>query len=75
MLGQLLETFVLQDLRCHASWHDGEIRFSHFRDKDGAEAAGQKFIAGVVLYDGKISAGFGEGMHAIPIRMLWEWIE
>ncbi len=106
--GQLLETFVYQELRRHASWHDGDIRFSHFRDKDGAEvdlvlergsgqiagvevkaaatvsaadfrglrklkeAAGRKFTAGVVLYDGETSAGFGEGMHAIPIRTLWE---
>ncbi len=108
VLGQLLETFVYQELRRHASWHDGEIRFSHFRDKDGAEvdlvlergsgqiagvevkaaatvtsadfrglrklkeAAGRKFTAGVVLYDGESSARFGEGMHAVPIRMLWE---
>lgn len=108
LLGQLLETFVYQELRRHASWHDGEIRFSHYRDKDGAEvdlvveqgsaqiagveikaaatvtaadfrglrklkeAAGRKFTAGVVLYDGESSAGFGEGLHAIPIRTLWE---
>jgi predicted AAA+ superfamily ATPase len=108
LLGQLLETFVYNELRRHASWHDGEIRFSHYRDKDGAEvdlvlerrggqvagvevkaaatvtasdfrglrklkeAAGRKFTAGVVLYDGETSAGFGEGMHAIPIRTLWE---
>lgn len=108
LLGQLLETFVYQELRRHASWHDGEIRFSHYRDKDGAEvdlvlergggqiagvevkaaatvtaadfrglrklkeAAGRKFTAGVVLYDGETSAGFGEGLHAIPIRTLWE---
>ena len=108
LLGQLLETFVYQELRRHAGWHDGEVRFSHFRDKDGAEvdlvlergsgqiagvevkagatvtaadfrglrklrqAAGRKFAAGVVLYDGETSAGFGEGMHAVPIRTLWE---
>jgi predicted AAA+ superfamily ATPase len=106
--GQLLETFVYQELRRHASWHDGDIRFSHFRDKDGAEvdlvlergsgqiagvevkaaatviatdfrglrklkeAAGRKFTTGIVLYDGEASVGFGEGMHAVPIRMLWE---
>ena len=108
LLGQLLETFVYQELRRQAGWHDGEVRFSHFRDKDGAEvdlvlergsgqiagvevkaaatvttadfrglrklreAAGRKFTAGVVLYDGEASAGFGDGMHAIPIRTLWE---
>jgi len=36
-LGQLLETFVFQELRRQASWHEEEIRFYHFRDKDGAE--------------------------------------
>ena len=36
-LGQLLETFVFQELRRQASWHEDEIRFHHFRDKDAAE--------------------------------------
>lgn len=36
-LGQLLETFVFQELRRQASWNEAEIRFHHFRDKDGAE--------------------------------------
>ncbi len=37
MLGQLLETFVYQELRRQASWQDQEFRFHHFRDKDSAE--------------------------------------
>lgn len=108
VLGQLLETFVFQELRRQASWHHDEFRFHHFRDKDGAEvdivlergaqqiagvevkasatvtaadfrglrklkkAAGKRFAAGVVLYDGETSAPFGEGLHAVPIRALWE---
>lgn len=36
-LGQLLETFVCQELRRQASWHASPIRFHHFRDKDGVE--------------------------------------
>lgn len=51
-MGQLLETFVYQELRRQASWRDDEIRFYHLRDKDGNEVdivlergAGQ--IAGV----------------------------
>jgi len=107
-LGQLLETFVYQELRRQAGWHDDEMRFFHFRDKDGAEvdivvergahevagiqvkaaatvtsadfrglrklkhAAGKRFAAGVVLYDGEASASFGEGLFAVPIRALWE---
>jgi predicted AAA+ superfamily ATPase len=108
LLGQLLETFVFQELRRQASWRDEPIGFHHFRNKDGAEvdlvlergsgqlfgvevkasatvtpadfsglrslrtAAGSKFAGGVVLYDGESSAGFGDGLHAVPVRALWE---
>jgi predicted AAA+ superfamily ATPase len=108
MLGQLLETFVFQELRRLASWHETPVAFYHFRDKDGAEvdlvlergaselagievkasatvtaadfrglhklknAAGKRFVAGVVLYDGENTVGFGEAFYAVPIRMLWE---
>lgn len=107
-LGQLLETFVYQELRRQASWHQDETRLFHFRDKDGVEvdivlergarelagvevkaaatvtgadfrglrklkdAAGKRFAAGVVLYDGEASVSFGEGLFAVPIRTLWE---
>jgi len=37
LLGQLLETFVFQELRRQASWNEDLIRFHHFRDKDGYE--------------------------------------
>ncbi|MEX2467016.1 MAG: ATP-binding protein [Gemmatimonadota bacterium] len=109
-LGPLLETFVYQELRRQASWHEDPIRFHHFRDKDMAEvdivlerragqvagvevkaaatvtatdfrglrklreAAGKRFAAGVVLYDGEASVRFGDGFHAVPIRALWEEI-
>lgn len=107
-LGQLLETFVFQELRRQASWHEDEIRFHHYRDRDGAEVdlvmergagqvaaieakasatvtasdfrglrklkdgLGKQFIAGIVLYDGEMTAGFGDGLYAVPIRALWE---
>lgn len=35
--GQLLETFVVQELKRHASWRDDDVRFHHLRDKDGVE--------------------------------------
>ena len=35
-------------------------------------ATGARFAAGVVLYDGEISAGFGDGMYAVPLRCLFE---
>ena len=36
------------------------------------DAAGRRFAAGIVLYDGEASAGFGDGLFAVPIRALWE---
>jgi predicted AAA+ superfamily ATPase len=36
------------------------------------EAAGKRFTCGVVLYDGETTAGFGDGLYAVPLRMLWE---
>lgn len=107
-LGQLMETFVFQELRRQASWRDDHVCFHHFRDKDGVEvdlvversgravagievkasatvtsadfrglrklqaATGDRFVAGVVLYDGDASVGFGQGLYAVPIRALWE---
>ena len=108
LLGQILETFVFQELRRQASWHDEPLAFSHFRDKDGVEvdiviergartlvgvevkaaatvtaadfrglrklreAAGKRFVTGVVLYDGEVSVRFDEQLYAVPLRALWE---
>ena len=51
LLGQLLETFVFQELRRQASWHEDDVRFHHFRDKDGAE------VDLVLEYGGRALAG------------------
>jgi predicted AAA+ superfamily ATPase len=108
LLGQLLETFIYQELRRQASWEEEPVIFHHFRDKDGTEvdvvlerggrqmvgieikaaatvtmadfkglrklkeAVDDRFVAGVVLYDGEAVASFGDGMLAVPISMLWE---
>jgi hypothetical protein len=108
LLGQLLETFVFQELRRQASWHEDPLSFFHYRDKDATEvdiviergaralagveikaaatvtaadfrglrklqqAAGKRFAGGVVLYDGETCASFGDRMHAVPLRALWE---
>jgi hypothetical protein len=37
LLGQLLETFVVQELRRQASGWEHDLRFSHYRDKDQQE--------------------------------------
>ena len=108
LFGKLLETFVFQELRRQASWHDDHMSFYHYRDRDGAEvdiviergsrtvagvevkasgtvtgkdfrglrrlgeASGDRFTGGVVLYDGEVCASFGDGLHAVPLRFLWE---
>ena len=108
LLGQLLETFVFQELKRQADWRDEPPQLFHFRDRDGVEvdivlegagetvagievkasstvrgrdfrglrklanAVGDRFGGGVVLYDGMTSARFGERLYAVPIRRLWE---
>jgi len=62
LLGQLLETFVLQELRRQASWHDDPIAFHHFRDKDGVEVdivleRGAHDLAGVEVKAGATVTG------------------
>ena len=51
LLGPLLETFVLQDLRRQASWRRDPIDFFHFRDRDNFEVdivvEGEGVVAGV----------------------------
>ena len=37
LLGQMLETFVFQELRRQATWHNGPVEFFHYRDKDQVE--------------------------------------
>jgi predicted AAA+ superfamily ATPase len=37
LLGQLLETFIYQELRKYADWHDEALSFFHFRNKDKVE--------------------------------------
>lgn len=51
-LGPLLETFVYQELRRLASWHDKHHDFFHYRDKDQVEVdivieRGASALAGV----------------------------
>ena len=36
------------------------------------EAAGSRFAAGVVLYDGTAVTPFGDDLFAVPLRSLWE---
>ena len=36
------------------------------------EATGSRFAGGVVLYDGETCTRFGDGLYAVPLRLLWE---
>ena len=36
------------------------------------EAAGGRFVGGVILYDGGTSVPFDDGLYAAPLRLLWE---
>lgn len=54
LLGQLLESFVFQELRRQASWREEPITFHHFRDKDGVEVdivleSGNQQLAGIEI--------------------------
>lgn len=51
LLGQLLETFVYQELRRQGSWHDDPLSFFHYRDRDDCEVdividRGSRHVAG-----------------------------
>jgi predicted AAA+ superfamily ATPase len=37
LLGQLLETFIYQELKKYADWHEHNLSFYHFRNKDKVE--------------------------------------
>ena len=49
--------------KCHL-----DLRVLH-RLKD---STGERFAAGLVLYDGEVTASFGDRLYAVPIRALWE---
>ncbi|MCE9581258.1 MAG: ATP-binding protein [Planctomycetes bacterium] len=36
-----------------------------------AEAAGKKFVRGIVLYTGESAVGFGPNLYAVPVSALW----
>ena len=108
LLGQYLESFILQELKRQSVCQEAPLEFFHYRDKDQVEvdiviergarevagvevkaaatvtpsdfrglrklkkAASERFVAGAVVYDGEITAGFGDGMFAVPIRSLLE---
>ena len=56
------------EVKAAATVSDGDLRgLRKLRD-----AAGSHFAAGVVLYDGSATISFGDALHAVPLRTLWE---
>ena len=51
----------------YLSFDDTSVLEAALRDP-----AGGRFAHGAVLYDGTATIQFGEGLHAVPIRKLWE---
>lgn len=48
--------------------HESDLR--GLRKLQGA--AGKRFAAAVVLYDGRATIHFGNALFAVPVRALWE---
>ncbi|MEM1043370.1 MAG: DUF4143 domain-containing protein [Bacteroidota bacterium] len=49
------------------------VRASDFRGlRKLQEAVGDRFVAGVILYDGETALPFGERLWAVPVGGLWE---
>lgn len=105
--GPVLESFVVSEAMKIAGWSDERLEFSHYRDKDQAEAdlviedrngrvaaievkasatvigsdfkgirrlaeaVGDRFAGGYVLYDGDQVVPFGERLWAVPLSCLW----
>jgi hypothetical protein len=71
LLGRLLETFVFQELRRQASWHDEPMSFFHFRDRDGVEVdlvieRGVTRVAGIeVKAAGTVTKSDFRGLHKL----------
>ncbi|MGH8508629.1 MAG: ATP-binding protein [Gammaproteobacteria bacterium] len=56
------------EVKAAASVTEGDLRgLRKLRD-----AAGNRFAAGVVLYDGSATIPFGGHLYAVPLRALWE---
>lgn len=57
LMGQLMETFVFQELQRQAGWSETPLRFSHYRDRDQVEVdivleRGPSALAGVEVKAG-----------------------
>ena len=50
----------------------GTVRSEDFRGlRKLQEIAGERFVGGVVMYDGEASVRFGPRLFAVPVQALW----
>ena len=56
------------EIKAAATVNPTDFRGLHKLEK----AVGDRFVRGVVLYDGEASVPFGNRFHAVPISRLWE---
>ena len=48
------------------------VNAGHFKGlKLLAEAAGERFVRGIVLYTGMTTVSFGKNLTAVPVPALW----
>ncbi len=56
----------------HQSRHDVAIAALARRGAQGYDQPGVKVAISRYAYDGELTASFGDGLFAVPIRALWE---
>lgn len=72
-MGHLLESFVVQQLIAQAGWTDPDLRFWHYRDKDGVEVdvvmtRGRKVWGVEVKAARTLASGDGRGLARLAHR-------
>lgn len=72
-MGHLLESFVVQQIMAQAEWTDPDLRFWHYRDKDGNEVdlvitRGQKTWGMEVKASSSVNRNDGHGLELLARR-------
>ena len=72
-MGHLLESFVVQQLMAQATWTEPDLRFWHYRDKDGVEVdvvltLGSRTWGVEVKAGGTLGSGDGQGLMRLADR-------
>jgi predicted AAA+ superfamily ATPase len=71
--GPILESFVIQQIRAQASWYEGSIHLSHYRDKDQVEVDlviehGRDVYGIEIKKAASIQSKDGEGLRRLATR-------